>query len=455
MSEKLKRKIMEPVYLSILLGLAYVPGILILKRFYFTINFADRSGLIFLAILFAGIYFGTLFFFAKLLKEEQDIRLFIMIALVTAAILALRIGFLDFKSGDYLIYLSEWMNHIRSYPHFSALSQNIGDYNLPYIYILFIISRINLPDLYLIKIVSIIFDVLLGIYGLKIVGLRYKSKWVQVVAFVAIFMTPTIILNSSVWSQCDSIWATFVLASFYYLLKGKSLIAIVMWTIGFSFKMQAIFFAPVILLLILLKRIKVAHLMVSIPVFFLWFIPALLAGRSFSNMIGIYIRQAGTNRGLSVNGPTFANFFEFSLTPPNEGLFELLAPVSVFLSGTILLILLCYAYAVKEKLGDGEMIHLSLLMNATVIFFLPQMHERFFYLTDVLAIIYAFYFPRKWYIPLAFISISLLTYGNYLFRDTSNVLNVDQLALLMFLIIAIVAKDFFVSTMPRVEIREQ
>ena len=459
MSENLKLKIkklniMKPSFLSILFGIAYAPGILIMKRLFFTVNYADRNGLIILSIIFAIIYFGIIFFFSQMLKESQDTPLFIMMALVIGAVLAIRVGFLDFKSGDYILYLSDWMNHLRFYPGFSSLGQNIGDYNLPYIYILFVLSRINLPDLYLIKIVSIIFDVVLGIYGLKLVGLKYKSNWIQLGAFIGIFITPTVILNSSAWSQCDSIWAAFTLAALYYMLKNKSITAVILWTIGFSFKMQAIFFAPVILLFVLLKRVKVAHLFLIIPVFFAWFIPALLAGRSFVNMLGIYFRQVGTSRALSVNGPTFTNFFEQSLTPAEEGLFGLIAPVSIFLAGTILLILLCYTYAVKDKLGTGEIIHVSLLMNVAVIFFLPQMHERFFYLADILAIIYGFYYPKKWYIPLSLIIISMLTYGNYLFRDTSNVLNVGQLTLLMFVIIFILAKDFYLSTKPSIEIRE-
>ena len=46
------------------------------------------------------------------------------------------------------------------------------------------------------------------------------------------------------------------------------------------------------------------------------------------------------------------------------------------------------------------------------------MHERYFYLADVLAVVLAFHRPRLWYVPLLVQAASLLSYGPFLFgRD--------------------------------------
>jgi Gpi18-like mannosyltransferase len=51
-------------------------------------------------------------------------------------------------------------------------------------------------------------------------------------------------------------------------------------------------------------------------------------------------------------------------------------------------------------------------------FLLPRMHERYFYSADVLSILYAFYFPRRWFVPLLVIGSSFLSYLPFLFGGT-------------------------------------
>ncbi|HEY0602338.1 MAG TPA: hypothetical protein VGD58_05460, partial [Herpetosiphonaceae bacterium] len=46
-------------------------------------------------------------------------------------------------------------------------------------------------------------------------------------------------------------------------------------------------------------------------------------------------------------------------------------------------------------------------------FFLPNMHERYFYLADI-TIIYAFYFPRLFLIPIVMQLVSVLSDAPYL-----------------------------------------
>ena len=43
-----------------------------------------------------------------------------------------------------------------------AVSPAVGDYNVPYLYFMAFISYLSAPDLYLIKLFSIIFDVILA-----------------------------------------------------------------------------------------------------------------------------------------------------------------------------------------------------------------------------------------------------------------------------------------------------
>ena len=52
---------------------------------------------------------------------------------------------------------------MRLLPGVEPITTPIGDYNMPYLYYLFFISRTNLYDLYMIKILSVVFDFVLAL----------------------------------------------------------------------------------------------------------------------------------------------------------------------------------------------------------------------------------------------------------------------------------------------------
>ena len=52
-------------------------------------------------------------------------------------------------------------------------------------------------------------------------------------------------------------------------------------------------------------------------------------------------------------------------------------------------------------------------MGSLIVFFLPGMHERYAYMVDLLAIVYAFMMPKKFYVPLLRIFISFIAYQTY------------------------------------------
>ena len=59
------------------------------------------------------------------------------------------------------------------------------------------------------------------------------------------------------------------------------------------------------------------------------------------------------------------------------------------------------------------LIKIALVFALALPFLLPEMHERYFYLADVLSIIYAFYFPRYFFVAILVQVCSLLSYAPY------------------------------------------
>ena len=81
----------------------------------------------------------------------------------------LRARLLDHQSADYQRFLSQWAAAFRDGGGFAAVKLPIGNYNAPYLYFLAAISYLPIPDLYLIKLFSILFDVVLAWGGFRLV----------------------------------------------------------------------------------------------------------------------------------------------------------------------------------------------------------------------------------------------------------------------------------------------
>lgn len=78
---------------------------------------------------------------------------------------------------------------------------------------------------------------------------------------------------------------------------------------------------------------------------------------------------------------------------------------------------------------------LAIFSVLIVPFFLPKMHERYFFPADIIAIVFAFYFPKFWYTPVVIGMASLLSYLPFLYGITP--ISLAWLALLPLALIAV------------------
>ena len=166
-----------------------------------------------------------------------------------------RIFFINIKSDDYLLFLNNWWNKINEYGGFNSLKYAIGDYPDSYMFLLCIGVSITKNSLIFIKVLSTIFDILIFLFGYKII--KYFSKEDANKYSWILILLPGILVNSAILSQCDSIYTAFVLAFIYYILKNHNKLALSFLGIAISFKLQSLFIAPVILYLIATKKIKI------------------------------------------------------------------------------------------------------------------------------------------------------------------------------------------------------
>lgn len=321
----------------------------------------------------------------------------------------LRIAGLDFISMDMKDFVIDWYDQLFR-NGYSALGTEFSNYTPPYLYLLWLVTWTSswIPKVIAIKLISILFDVGNAVLVFKILKIRYHENTMPLLGSAVFFTLPTIILNSAWWGQVDSIYTFFVLASLYFLLMDRPLAAIIFFGIAFSFKLQAVFFAPLLLLLILKQRIRWSFALLVPLSYSLMMIPAAIAGRPFTDLLTIYLDQADNYHQLTKKAPNLYQFIS------NDWYDQALWTGLGF---TFLLTLIwALGYAKKIVTFTPNTIVICAAVSTIMIpFFLPKMHERYFYLADVLLLLVVFYTPRLWLFSYLSQLASTIPYSIYLF----------------------------------------
>ena len=356
----------------------------------------------------------------------------IALGLVAACAIWIRVPLYTKKTGDFNNFLVHWYegcyNDARAF-----LASDTPDYTPTYIYFLVFISWFRIPPdsinvLFAIKTVSVLFDfgsAFLIFWIFKFI--LKKADWITLIGvFMALFV-PQIFLNSAFWGQCDSIFTFFIVLSIFFLLKKQPLWATVAFAVSFSFKLQSIFFLPVLILLWLNKKYRLWYLLIIPAVYILLCLPAMICGRSFISCMSVYFSQAGDYTYLSLNAPNIYTFM-YPTFKGNESVTQHLVPAAVAFGITSTLVLGFFLFVTQKDIKDEDLIKIAYLLTLFIPFVLPKMHERYFYLAEVMAVLYLCINPKKWYISLLSIAGSFSGYNLYLFNTYYfNDANVDLL----------------------------
>src|SRR5205807_229321 len=142
-----------------------------------------------------------------------------------------------------------------------------------------------------IKTISVVFDGVLAIFTYLILSLRYRRSYASIIGALVILFAPTIFINSAAWGQSDATYTAFCLGSLYFLLRGRPAWACIFFGLAISFKLQAIFFLPVLLMLLLRRKLPMKYLVLIPVVFLLMLAPAFIAGRDAWSLLTIYPGQ--------------------------------------------------------------------------------------------------------------------------------------------------------------------
>ncbi|MBO5544808.1 MAG: CotH kinase family protein [Oscillospiraceae bacterium] len=354
-------------------------------------------------------------------------------ALLIAGALGLRFAFFDYRTLDYINFLSRWVQFFRDYDGFRALRYEIGNYNIPYLYFLALFSRLPMDDLYLIKLLSTLSDILLA-WGAALFCRRFapKSTARLLGVFFTVLFLPTVWLNSAVWGQCDSLYAAPLVLAVVCAMEEKPWHAMVLAAVAFGFKLQAVFVLPIFAVFLMTGKLSWKHLIAFPLTYLILVLPAVIMGRPLWETVTLYFHQTGSiGDGLNYNSPSVFSVFT------NIEDKEAAATAGIVLAFLYMLNLLAVAFANRKKLNDKAILALCLLFAIGIPFLLPHMHERYFFCADIFSVILAFSFPVFSPAALLVQFASLLGYHAYLKMRYLLLMNNGAAALVVAFMLAI------------------
>ena len=390
-----------------------------------------------MSLIFTGIFSVSLLLAVKLACRTR--REMVQTGMVIFLSLTARLVMLDFVSSDYTSFLSLWTEIFRK-EGFRALGENIGDYNLLYQYALLMIAKGPLPDLYMIKVFSLVFDYALALTVMQLAGL-FGGEKAKLPALYVLLLLPTVLLDGACWGQCDSVYAFLIMLSLYLLKTEHPVGAASALSLAFAFKLQTIFFFPVVLLALFTGEYRLRHALAFAAAYLVTLIPALMAGRPFMDALSVYANQSMGQyyHRLTYNAPSLYTFFpmlhiastqeftwmryigEINRDGTNEYLTEALFPTlqnAALLASVLLVgILVVYWVVHRDRIRREDTLNFALFCAILLPFVMPKIHDRYFYLADILSVLYALQRRDRRFVPVLVVTASLMSYTTFLMRQ--------------------------------------
>lgn len=362
------------------------------------------------AVIFTAVYFVML---AVQMAHAKTLPMYmyILIAVLTGVIVLAKVSLLDYVSDDYAIFLNDWISSYTTMNLKEGLGTYIGsDYTPPYLYFMYAISRFpDYPWLYMVKAISLFAEILMAYAIMKLSSFKAKGEGAQLLVFHIALMLPTVMFNGAYWGQCDALYSAFCLLAVYLCLAKKPCRGMVAFGVAISFKLQTVFFLPMLLPLWYRKNVKLRHLLIIPCTYMAMMVPALWGGKSLHHVLTCYMQQAGQYNFMTVNAPSLYQFLPL-IEIDGHVLYKMFSPMAMAL-GVGAIFACCAPVAVyHKKLTPETTLLFGVLVLSCVPFFLPKMHERYTFGADVLSLALCVWAPRRIVLPLLFGLASYICY---------------------------------------------
>lgn len=332
----------------------------------------------------------------------------LLAACLAGSVLVVYEALIGRASDDTDLWFLPWMEQVIALGPIRSLTVGFANYTPPLLY-LFSLASLAHPwasPLLLIKLVSVVGSLCCAasVYGLLRI---FRSGQVAVLGALAVLLLPTVALNGAAWGQSDAFYTAALVACVAAALRRQSTTALIAFGVAVGFKLQAAFLGPFLLHVLIVQRVPIWKALIAPAVYGALMLPAWLAGRPAGELVAVYLDQAGLFRALSMNAPNPWSFVQRTGLPYELGV--ALGFGAAALAGL--------ALALRRPLDLSGTLLLAVTSAVAMPFLLPKMHDRYFFVADVLAFVLALAVPRAWTLAAAVLIQlgSLGAYAAYLF----------------------------------------
>ena len=198
----------------------------------------------------------------KTLRNSQPL----VFAVLVLAAVGLRLLLLPFTNHDLTDAVIPWYEYMIRNGGLQAINGLLDSangfpayiYSPPYLYLL--AAAIPLTKWFstveVIKLVSIVFDFVSAIAVFYLVKLKFPTGWKKWAGFFAVCFAPTVFINSAYWGQFDGIYTAFLVVCLYFVCTGRISLSLVFFATALAFKLQAVLFVPLYVVLFFQKKIN-------------------------------------------------------------------------------------------------------------------------------------------------------------------------------------------------------
>ena len=344
------------------------------------------------------------------------------------------------ESADYWGFLEDWMRQIREGGGYRSLGHQISNYTSPYMYIMCFLSYITDNDLYALKLVSVCFDYAASIAIFLLIFQMTGNVKKSILGMAVLLLSPTVIIDSAYWCQCDIIYTTFILYALYNFFKNNSKWCLIFIGISFAFKQQVLFIVPFLLIMWLKKRtIRLVHFLWVPVIYVISTLPAWMMGRDFKELLLIYFDQSETYPWGTLEYPNIYALLGEAM--PDMRHADEVSGAGIFMTIILLGCLAYYFYTKDINMTDELIMTLALFTVGVIVYCLPHMHDRYGFLIDILAIVYGVINIKKLPITFGFFIVSILSFMPYLIAV--HIVPIQYVAIIQLGLIAYVGYDLY------------
>ena len=361
--------------------------------------------------------------FIDAINKRRHVLLLVLLFALGAAI---RWAGRYFVTEDMTYCLMPWFEKIKAAGGLPALSNQVGDYGILYQTLISLMTYLPIQSVVQYKLLSSLFDIPLAFVAAAIYRdvrlsdmaatpeTRSRVRLQSWLVAAVVWLLPTVMLNSSYWGQCDSMYATCCLATLYLLRRNSFVGAFVMLGLAFACKLQTVFILPIIGVYYLVKkRFSLLWVLLSLAVMWLSGIVAFAYGRNLLAPILIYTGQVGHYQEM------YMSFPNLWMLVGND--YWSMRWFAILLTVAVLAVGLWYCLNRKNNILSNERFYaVAAWFMWTMLLLLPSMHDRYAYLLDILLVLLACWDRRYLKYAVITVLISLYFYGIYLFGDKGN-----------------------------------